>query len=130
MKCAPHSLPDQPPNDLTAGIDWARDDHAVAIVDARGKQVIRQTVEHSDAGLRGLLSLLTKHGVGEVVGQPAAQRVPLDEAEPHAELVERRWELPPLLIRIPPPTTAQQCRMCRAQQLHVAHVVPARIQSA
>ena len=54
----------------------------------------------------------------------------LDEAVPHAELVERRPELPPLLIRIPPPMTAQQCRMCRAQQLHVAHVVPARIQSA
>ena len=55
MKCAPLSLPDQPPNGLTAGIDWARDDHAVAIVDARGKQIMRQTVEHSDAGLRGLL---------------------------------------------------------------------------
>ena len=38
-------------NGLTAGIDWARDDHAVAIVDARGQQIVRQTVEHSDAGL-------------------------------------------------------------------------------
>ena len=66
MKCAPISLPDQPPNGLTAGIDWARDDHAVAIVDARGKQVLRQTVEHSDAGLCGLLGLFAKHGVAEV----------------------------------------------------------------
>ena len=66
MKCAPDSLPDQPPNGLTAGIDWSRDDHAVAIVDARGQQTVRQTVEHSDAGLRSLVRMLTKNGVGEV----------------------------------------------------------------
>jgi transposase len=66
MECAPISLPDQPPNGVTAGIDWARDDHAVAIVDARGEQVHRATVEHSDAGLHGLLKLLARHGVGEV----------------------------------------------------------------
>jgi transposase len=66
LKCAPDSLPDQPANGLTAGIDWARDDHAVAIVDARGKQIVRHTVEHSDAGLRALLRLLAEHGVGEV----------------------------------------------------------------
>jgi transposase len=66
LKCAPDSLPDQPANGLTAGIDWARDDHAVAIVDARGRQIVRQTVEHSDAGLRGLLRLLAEHGVDEV----------------------------------------------------------------
>jgi transposase len=66
LKYAHSSLPDQPSNGLTAGIDWARDDHAVAIVDARGKQIVRQTVEHSDAGLRSLLEIFTKHGVGEV----------------------------------------------------------------
>jgi len=66
VKCAPIFLPDQPANGLTAGIDWARDDHALAIVDARGKQIYRDTVEHSDAGLRALLKLLANHGVGEV----------------------------------------------------------------
>ena len=62
----PKFSPDPPPNGRTAGIDWARDDHAVAIVDAGGKQILRQTVEHSDAGLRGLVNLFAKHGVGEV----------------------------------------------------------------
>lgn len=66
MKCAPISLPDQPPNGVTAGLDWARDDHALAVVDTCGRQVLRATVEHSDTGLRRLLSLLAKHGVVEV----------------------------------------------------------------
>lgn len=65
MKSAPSALPEEPPNGLTCGIDWARDDHAVAVVDARGRQVRRCTIEHSAAGLRDLLSLLGKHGIGE-----------------------------------------------------------------
>ena len=65
------------------------------------------------------------------MGRPAAQQVTLDEAVPHAELVERRPELPPLLIRNPQPMMAQQSRTSRAQQqLHAALVVAARIQSA
>ena len=40
----PHNaLPEFPPNDLTAGVDWARDDHAVAIVDDRGREIHRCT---------------------------------------------------------------------------------------
>jgi transposase len=66
MKSAPKTLPDQPPNGVTAGIDWARDDHALAIVDPRGREVLRATVEHSDAGLRALLDVLAKHEVAEV----------------------------------------------------------------
>ena len=66
MKSAPPALPEEPLNALTCGIDWARDDHAVAIVDARGRQVHRSVIEHSVAGLRALLSLLRKRGVGEV----------------------------------------------------------------
>jgi transposase len=66
MKSAPSVLPDQPPNGLTAGLDWARDDHAVAIVDARGRLVHRATVDHSGAGLRALTGLLGTHGVGEL----------------------------------------------------------------
>jgi transposase len=60
------ALPEEPVNAVTAGLDWARDNHAVSIVDARGRQIHRCTVEHSAAGLRDLLTVLSRHGVGEV----------------------------------------------------------------
>jgi transposase len=66
MKSAPSTLPEEPPNGVTGGIDWARDDHAVAVVDDRGRLVARGTVEHSNAGLRTLLGLLAEHGATEV----------------------------------------------------------------
>jgi transposase len=66
VKSASNTLPDQPINGVTAGVDWARDDHAVSIVDQRGREIDRATVEHSAAGLRELLTILAKHGVGEV----------------------------------------------------------------
>ena len=40
----PTSLPDYPPNDLTAGIDWASHDHAIAIVNGRGRVTHRSIV--------------------------------------------------------------------------------------
>ncbi len=60
------TLPEFPPNDVTAGIDWARDDHAVAVVDGRGREIYRCAVDHTAAGLRQLVGVLGKHGVGEV----------------------------------------------------------------
>jgi transposase len=65
MKSAPCVLPEEPPSGLTCGIDWARDDHAVAVVDARGRQVHRCMIEHSAAGLRTLLGVLARRGVWE-----------------------------------------------------------------
>jgi transposase len=59
-------LPSVPPAGLTCGIDWARDDHAVSVVNGRGVQTHRWTVEHTDAGLRGLLRRLDEFGVREV----------------------------------------------------------------
>jgi transposase len=50
---------------LVCGIDWARDDHAVAIVDGGGRQVHRSIVEHSSAGL-ALVTMLARAGVAEV----------------------------------------------------------------
>jgi transposase len=66
VKSASNTLPDQPPNDLTAGLDWARDDHAVSVVDHRGREIDRRTVQHSTVGLRQLLGLLNHHQVSEV----------------------------------------------------------------
>jgi hypothetical protein len=60
------SLPVDPLNDVTAGVDWARDDHAVSVVDSRGREVARCTVVHSAAGLRELVAFLGRHGVVEV----------------------------------------------------------------
>jgi len=66
MKSAPSVLPEEPANGLTCGIDWARDDHAVAVVDARGREVHRCVIDHSAAGLRALLGMLGKRGISEV----------------------------------------------------------------
>ena len=62
----PLVLPEVAVNDVTAGIDWARDDHAVCIVDGRGRKVAATMVEHTTAGLRDLVAFLGRHGAGEV----------------------------------------------------------------
>jgi transposase len=51
---------------VTAGIDWASADHAVAIVDAAGVQCDRFSVEHRAADLRRLVNRLRRAGVVEV----------------------------------------------------------------
>jgi hypothetical protein len=43
----------------------ARDDHAVSVVDARGREIRRCTAGHSAAGLRALVSVLASAGAGE-----------------------------------------------------------------
>jgi transposase len=65
LKSARHTLPEEAANGVTAGIDWARDDHAVSVVDARGREVHRCTVEHSAAGLRELTGVLARAGARE-----------------------------------------------------------------
>ncbi|WP_226358263.1 IS110 family transposase [Pseudonocardia sp. ICBG601] len=50
----------------TGGVDWAKDDHAVAVVDPDGEQTARFTVAHDQAGLRELVRRLLKAGVVEV----------------------------------------------------------------
>ena len=37
MKSARNGLPAEPANNVTCGIDWACDDHAVSVVDASGR---------------------------------------------------------------------------------------------
>ena len=62
----PNALPEVPVNDVTGGLDWARDDHAVSVVNARGREIDRCTVDHSVAGLRDLVTMLGRNGVCEV----------------------------------------------------------------
>ena len=59
-------LPEIAINDVTAGIDWARDDHAACIVDGRGRKIAATMVEHTTTGLRDLVAFLGRHGVSEV----------------------------------------------------------------
>ena len=65
MKSARNTLPEEPAGGVTCGIDWARDDHAVSVVDARGREISRCTVEHSAAGLRELVAVLARAGARE-----------------------------------------------------------------
>jgi transposase len=51
---------------VCAGVDWAKDDHAVCIVDADGEAVDRFTVEHTAAGLKRLIRRLLGAGASEV----------------------------------------------------------------
>ena len=51
---------------VTAGIDWASEDHWVAIVDDRGRAVERFAVAHTAPDLRRLVQRLHRAGVVEV----------------------------------------------------------------
>jgi transposase len=60
------TLPAAGPGHRTAGVDWARDDHAVAVVDASGQVVERFSVAHTDAGIRDLVRRLARAGAHAV----------------------------------------------------------------
>jgi hypothetical protein len=66
MQHAPMTLPDAPANGVTSGLDWAQDDHTVAVVDSAGRQIQRFAVAHNATGLRELLAGLATAGVTEV----------------------------------------------------------------
>lgn len=51
---------------VCAGVDWAKDDHAVCIVDSDGEVLDRFTVEHTSAGLKRLIARLLRAEVREV----------------------------------------------------------------
>jgi transposase len=61
-----NTLPAAGPGRRTAGVDWARDDHAVAVVDASGQVVERFTVAHTAAGIRDLVLRLATLEAHEV----------------------------------------------------------------
>ena len=51
---------------VRAGIDWAKDDHAICIIDPHGQILQRFFVDHDAAGLKTLVRRLLKAGVEEV----------------------------------------------------------------
>jgi transposase len=51
---------------VCAGVDWAKDNHAVCIVDAEGEVLDRFTVAHTAVDLKRLVARLLKAGVVEV----------------------------------------------------------------
>src|SRR5665811_1668321 len=48
---------------VTAGIDWAKDDHAVCVVGGQGEALERFTISHDAAGLRQMTARLLRAGV-------------------------------------------------------------------
>jgi transposase len=62
----PDAVEPPPPAPPTAGVDWAKDDHAVAIVAPDGQQTHRFSITHDAAGLRTLVKRLLAAGVTEV----------------------------------------------------------------
>jgi len=66
FKSARITLPTEPANGVSCGIDWVRDDHAMSIVDQHGREIARSTVEHNSAGQRKLLVVLERAGAREV----------------------------------------------------------------
>lgn len=54
------------PARVCAGVDWAKDDHAIAIIDPDGQVLDRFAVTHDAAGLKSLVRRLLKAGVDEV----------------------------------------------------------------
>ena len=62
MSVTPEAVPAQ----ICAGIDWAKDDHAIAIIGLDGEILDRFAVDHDAAGLKALVRRLLKAGVNEV----------------------------------------------------------------
>jgi transposase len=51
---------------ITAGVDWAKDDHAVCVAGGQGEVLERFAVRHDAAGLRQMAARLLRAGVSQV----------------------------------------------------------------
>ena len=60
------SIPEPAAVRVTAGVDWAKEDHVVCVVGEQGEVIDRFTVAHDAAGLARMCRRLLKAGVGEV----------------------------------------------------------------
>lgn len=54
------------PMRVTAGVDWAKDDHVICVVGDQGEVLDRFTVAHTAAGLKRMAARLLRADVGEV----------------------------------------------------------------
>lgn len=59
-------MPEPDNHELFAAIDWAKDAHAVSIVDARGTERLAEQFPNTEAGLRALTRALGRAGVRRV----------------------------------------------------------------
>lgn len=62
MSVTPQGIPAR----VCAGVDWAKDDHAIAIIGPDGEVLDRFAVTHDGAGLKSLVRRLLKAGVHDV----------------------------------------------------------------
>ena len=51
---------------ITAGVDWAKDDHVICVVGEQGEVLDRFTVAHDAAGLKPMAARLLRAGVEQV----------------------------------------------------------------
>jgi transposase len=63
------------PDQVVVGIDWERENHAVAVVDTTGQALERFQVDHTAAGLRELVRRLTRCRAREVAIERADGQV-------------------------------------------------------
>jgi transposase len=66
MSVTPITAPARPEAHVCAGVDWAKDDHAVCIVQPDGDVLDRFAVEHTSPGLNKMIKRLLAAGVDEV----------------------------------------------------------------
>src|SRR5437867_6872138 len=55
-----------PARGCSAGVDWAKDDYAVCVVDDDGEPVARAMLRYTRVGLGRLVEMLDRHGVDAV----------------------------------------------------------------
>ena len=66
MSVTPITAPTRPEARVCAGLDWAKDDHAVCILQPDGDVLDRFAVEHTSPGLNKMIKRLLAAGVEEV----------------------------------------------------------------
>jgi len=92
--------PSKPATPTTAGIDWAKDDYAVCVVEAAGEALQRVTLTYTKNGLSRLVELLDRYGVDGVgIERPDGPVVDALRAAGHTVFVIPPSQVKPLRRR-------------------------------